>query len=211
MPTFPRGLTHTDGRSLSPMSVEWPTTPGPLFDPGATGKDQVRGSTQRGFSWTETYDLLAPSDPVARGFLADLSYWATAGIVLDVEHPDVHLLGAGGGTPVVAGADQTGNTIALSGFPGSTLVLRKGDFIRFAATTGAHEVREDATTAGGGTVTVSVNPPIYAAPANGEAVILPEPGVGFFKARIASFVRPKGESSRANFLSGVSVTFREAL
>jgi hypothetical protein len=42
------------------------------------------------------------------------------------------VIGAQGGTPVVAGAGQTGNVIATSGWTPNALVLNQGDIIQFA-------------------------------------------------------------------------------
>lgn len=213
MPTFPRGLLHADGRSLSPMTVTWPDSPGPLINLGDSGKPQVRGTTQRGFTWTETYDLLSLSDPAARGLLADIRAWRRDGVTLDVAHPDIVLLGAGGGTPRINGAAQAGTTLNLDGFPAGTLVLRKGDFIRPTGKAGAHEVTADATTDVGGAVAVSITPPIFVggSPDDNDIVILADVGVPFFKAFIQQDQKPRSESKRANLASGVSITFREVL
>jgi len=43
-----------------------------------------------------------------------------------------HTGGAGGGTPLVNGASQTGASIITDGWPNSTAILKKGDIITFA-------------------------------------------------------------------------------
>jgi hypothetical protein len=104
-----------------------------------------------------------------------------------------HTVGALGGVPVVAGADQTGSAIAISGASNSiTGYWKKGDVIQFAGvyainsmnyqSTGTLQdfvVQADVDTSGTGTATVNIKPSIItsgtqqtvsASPANLAAV-----------------------------------------
>lgn len=72
--------------------------------------------------------------------------------------------GAGGGTPRVNGASQTGFSLVTDGWPVSALVLRAGDRIGVASQ--AFEIAADATTNGSGQVTLVLSNEIRTSPAN---------------------------------------------
>lgn len=213
MPTFPRNLTDSSGRPVLPTDVEYPDMPGPLFSSGWSGKDQTRSTTQRGRTWREVYGLYDPADPVWRGFLADLTNWHRNGTTLDIEHILIEQLGAGGGTPVVNGASQTGSNIITSGWPNSTLVLKKGDVVKFTGINGSYDITADVTSSGAGAATLPINPPIFVggSPTNGVAITIADTGVAFFKVRLVGFVRPVASAKQAKFGSGIQLMFKEAL
>ena len=80
---------------------------------------------------------------------------------LEAAHLGYTLLGAGGGTPVVDGADQTGTAITTTGWPASTSgVLLAGDLVTFANITKVYEVRFTVSSDGAGDATIYVSPPI---------------------------------------------------
>jgi hypothetical protein len=66
--------------------------------------------------------------------------------------------GAGGGTPKVNGAGQSGYTLITDGWPNNTLVLKAGDFFQVSGTYGIHEVLTNATSNGSGQVTLDIWP-----------------------------------------------------
>lgn len=78
------------------------------------------------------------------------------------------LQGAGGGTPLVVGGSQTGNTLATDGWPNNTLVLKKGD--AFSVNNELKIVTADATTNGSGAVTISFEPKIRVSPADNAPI-----------------------------------------
>lgn len=85
--------------------------------------------------------------------------------------------GAGGGTPVVAWAGQTGATLNTSGWPNSTLVLKVGDF--FQVNGELKMVTADVTSSGTGTATIAFEPPLRAAPANLASIVTSNPAATF--------------------------------
>lgn len=89
------------------------------------------------------------------------------------------LMGAGGGNPVVAGANQTGNSLTISGGPNSaTAWLKKGDYFSFDNGLGQRELKivtAAVNTNGSGAATITFEPPIRSAPANGAAVEINAP------------------------------------
>lgn len=64
--------------------------------------------------------------------------------------------GAGGGTPLVAGASQTGFTLDTDGWPNSTTVLKAGD--RIQIDNSLYVLVADATSNGSGEVTLDIWP-----------------------------------------------------
>jgi hypothetical protein len=86
--------------------------------------------------------------------------------------------GAGGGTPLVDGASQTGSSLNIKGCPISeTDWLKEGD--QFAFSNGSFRelkmVTTDCSTDGSGDVTVNFKPPIRISPANEAAIDLTDP------------------------------------
>lgn len=92
-----------------------------------------------------------------------------------------HTFAAGGGTPVVNGANQTGYTIVTSGWTPSTKVLFDGDVITFAAVNAVNPVgkqdlgylktfavKGDVTSDSSGNATITLYTPIV--PASGASV-----------------------------------------
>lgn len=85
--------------------------------------------------------------------------------------------GAGGGTPLVNNAGQTGSALATDGWPNNTTVLKAGDYLHFDAG-GRRELKivtADATSNGAGQVTISIKPPIRVSPADGAPLEITQP------------------------------------
>jgi hypothetical protein len=79
------------------------------------------------------------------------------------------------GTPVVAGASQTGDTLAIDGLPTSvTGYLKRGDYIQLGSgsTTTLHKVLTDVDTDGSGAATLDIWPNLRSSPANNATVTL---------------------------------------
>ena len=79
------------------------------------------------------------------------------------------------GTPLVAGASQTGNTLAIDGCTAGTTLLA-GDF--FGVGGELKMVTADATASGGGAMTLTFEPPLRASPADNAAISTLYPTVG---------------------------------
>lgn len=79
------------------------------------------------------------------------------------------------GTPVINGADQTGESLNVSGLPVSTNgYLLAGDFIQVGsgATSRLNMVLEDVDSDSGGLATLTLWPGIRTAPGNGSSVVV---------------------------------------
>ncbi len=82
--------------------------------------------------------------------------------------------GVGGGTPVVAGAGQTGSTLNVSGGPLSTTDwLVAGDLVGVNGQ--VYMVTANATTDGSGAAALAIAPPLRSSPASLSAVTLSYP------------------------------------
>ena len=80
------------------------------------------------------------------------------------------------GTPLVAGASQTGSTLAIDGCTAGT-TLKTGDFFMVGSGTDAElkMVTADATANGSGAMSVTFEPPLRAAPADNAAITTTNP------------------------------------
>jgi hypothetical protein len=96
-----------------------------------------------------------------QAFLASLRGQANRAVMPVFGHTN---RGDGGGTPLVAGASQTGASLNTDGWPNSTTVLRAGDF--FSVNGELKMVTADVTSSGTGTATVAFSPILRAAPAD---------------------------------------------
>jgi len=82
---------------------------------------------------------------------------------------------AAAGTPVVNGASQTGNELAIDGLPTSAVgYLRAGDYIQLgsAASARLYKVLEDVDTNASGEATLNLWPDLRSSPADGATVVV---------------------------------------
>ena len=79
------------------------------------------------------------------------------------------------GTPVVNGASQTGNELAIDGLPASAVgYLRAGDYIQLgsAASARLYKVLEDVDSNASGQATLNLWPDLRSSPADGATVVV---------------------------------------
>jgi len=150
------GLERNDGSFVSPLS-------------GFT-QELERG----GARWMATLTWKVLSDKDA----AKVSAWAArmskAGIRCRLPNYGYVQHGAGGGTPLVNGANQTGIALITDGWPFSTLVLSMGDMVQLA-TGQLVMVCSDGTSDGAGNLTLDIEPKIRTSPADNSALTLASP------------------------------------
>ncbi len=87
------------------------------------------------------------------------------------------------GSPVVTGASNAGNSLAITGAPANkTGYLRVGDYIQLgtASTSRLHKQLEDVSTSAAGTATLNLWPDLRSTPASG-AVVTVASAVGHFR------------------------------
>lgn len=83
--------------------------------------------------------------------------------------------GVGGGTPVVNGGSQQGDTLEIDGCPLNTLQwLKKGDWFQLGSGSSArlHKLVEDADTDGSGNATLTFVPDLRESPSDGAAITI---------------------------------------
>lgn len=79
------------------------------------------------------------------------------------------------GTPVVNGAEQTGNTLTMDGAPiSATGYLLAGDYIQLSsgASSRLHKVLEDVNTDGSGGATLTIWPSLRTSPADNATIVV---------------------------------------
>lgn len=182
------------------MSTVWPRNAGalprlitpPLMPSaqqswGLSGKGQTRALQNAGRTWSEIYPVLNLANPNVRALLAAINVGLRNGTVWSIQIPYWQArAGAGGGSPVVNGAGQTGAALNVRGGPtGVAQWLRAGDLVTLAGGSVVYDVTADATTDGSGLTTLSLNPPIFTALPDG-AVLTIDPTVITFNAILTS-------------------------
>lgn len=199
MPSWPRDIIPKRNTEFS--------VPASLLHLAQSGKLTTRSTTQVGRTWTETYlvDVRGNND---RKLMATVRNYLRNGTTFDITHRD-HLTpkGAYGGTPLVAGASQTGATINLDGASATiTNWARAGDLVTFASINTVYEVTADTNSDGGGLVALPIDPPIFvgSSPANNAALTTTAVTV---RARVVAAEYPETDASDHAFLR---VTFQES-
>lgn len=202
-------MSTTFPRTVLPMRATWPTSPGPLQSWGQSGVAHLRSISARGRQWTEIYGPLKASNVTVRAWLAKVfSYWRT-GETLDVYHISMQAkLGGVAGTPLVAGASQTGTSLVTDGWTGGT-TIPAGEILRVAGDNFVQEVVASATAATSGTATLTLSPGIVVAAADDAAITANSTnGNVLFQAVIAEPpILP--EAGPDEYYYGFTLTFRE--
>jgi hypothetical protein len=180
---------------------------GPLVSVAHSGVVNTRTTLKVGRAWEEFFNFKFDED--GKEFVAQLNnYWNRA-TSLDVVHQSfLTTLGAGGGTPLVNGASQTGSSIITDGWPDSTVVLKAGDLVQFASITLVYDVTADVTSDGSGNATIPISPNIFSggSPANNAAITITASVL--FRAKILE--RPRIPVAKADeWLAGLRVAFLE--
>ena len=95
------------------------------------------------------------------------------------------------GTPLVDGASQTGDTLAIKGMPNNALYLLEGDYIQLGATSTAklYMVLTDLIADGSGTGTIDIWPNLRSSPADNAAVTVSS-AVGVFRLKENTVSKP---------------------
>jgi hypothetical protein len=115
------------------------------------------------------------------------------------------LRGAGGGTPVVNGAGQTGATINISGLPNNvTGWALPGDFVGVGGELKMVVASVDSN--GSGQAAMTVEPPVRVSPGNGSAIVTSQPTARF----MASTDQVEWAYGRPNLASGHTLELIEA-
>ncbi len=199
MPSWPRS-------TLPKLNGEFEIAPS-LQHLAQSGKLTTRSTTQVGRSWTETY-LVDVRDNNDRELMATVRNYLRNGTTFTITHRD-HLTpkGAYGGSPLVAGANQTGATINLDAASGGvTNWARAGDLVTFSGITLVYEVTANTNSDGGGLVALPIDPPIFAGSSPADNAPLTTTAVAV-TARVVAAQFPQTGASNHGLLR---VTFQES-
>lgn len=205
MPAFPR--------TVEPERVSELRGPSPLVAVGQTRKPQLRVTNAVGWSWEETFPPLNLLDPVDAALIATVMDGHQNGTVFQAEHPQSPGSGrppngAGGGTPLVDGASQTGTSLVTDGWPASTTnVVRARDIIQVGGLNQRLMVTADASSDAGGAATISVTPAIASGDSPADNAVITVSGVTFD----VLILDPPNVPTGGIFVAGLTVRFWEAL
>lgn len=207
MPTFPR--------VIPPRTATHPEVPGVLVSDGQTGSVQVRSFGAVGRSWKETWKDLRAGDVQVEALLAFIEDAKNRGVVFDIVHPSLPGAGlppngAGGGSPLVQGASQSGTTLVTDGWsPSVTNVVRAGDVIRIAGLTPLYRITADASSDGGGVASLSISPGIPVGSGPGDNAVITRTGCIMQAIIYPAPTMPTGRPGV--WLRGLQVSFREVV
>ena len=178
---------------------------------GQSGQGQFRSFDNVGRVWQEIYSSIDVKTANGRALMRAINQAKREKIIWTIQHPHYKTnYGEGGGAPVIAGADQTGSTIDISGGPNSeTGWLKDGDIIQFASKQLVYDAAADINTDGAGLATITIHPPIFTgdSPANASAVEIDAAQV-WFSAVLVNVQMPDIEADGI-MLSGLTLTWRE--
>lgn len=157
-----------------------------------------------------TFKPVRSSDAATiKAFLADMNGQYGTFLYGDPDYLAEGPRGALGGTPLVKGASQTGNTLLIDGATAATANwIRKGDYFQLGTGTAArlYMVTEDANSNSIGEVTLTFQPSLRSSPADNDAVTITG-AKGLM--RLASNVAEWQSNYRPIF--GFTITFQEAI
>jgi len=123
-----------------------------------------------------TFKPMHMTDSAAiKAFLADLQGQYGTFLYGDPDFLAQGARGALGGTPLVKGGSQTGNTLLIDGATLSvTNWIRKGDYFQIGTGTTArlHMIVEDANSNGSGEVTLTFQPALRYSPADNAPIVI---------------------------------------
>lgn len=142
------------------------------------GGSQLRGTSARGFEWTEVFNMLRSGDPDSEELMAFVrNAWnRSQSFTIDVPNKPgsgFEPNGTGSSGVTVSGGGQTGSTFNTTGWPVSTSnVVVAGDMISIAGVDHVFEVQANANSDGSGNATIEVNPPLYSgsSPSGGASI-----------------------------------------
>ncbi len=146
-----------------------------MFESPSSGYVQVRNNANARWEASFTIRLMKSSEELAndwRAFLAKLNgmYGRFYGYDPDRTTPR----GAGGGTPLIKGANQTGYNLLSDGWPNNTTVLKAGDYIEYGI--GEYKmVTDDVLSDGSGNATIPIMPGIRKSPNDNGAITITSP------------------------------------
>ena len=209
-------------RTVPPASVTYPSVIGSLISVGQSGALQTRSEAAQGRVWTETWGAIAAGNEDVQELLTTIENLYTTGATCTLTHyllpgSGITANGAGGGTPRVKGASESGTSLDTDGWSNSvTGVIKAGDCFTIAGINVLFRATADANSgASTGPATISIEPPILAGSSPDDNALItmefPAPIGGTAASLTAVIVDYSGaQAGPDQFIGGLTVTFREA-
>lgn len=168
--SYPRALpTHTGIRSVTLRAVNVTA----MSESAFTLRQQIY--KHAGERWEAEITLPAMARADAEQWVAWLlSMRGREGTFLLGDPLGATPRGSAGGTPLVNGADQTGDSLSIDGCTaGQTGWLKAGDYIQLGsgASASLHKVLQDVDSNGAGQATLDLWPSVRTAPADNSAIV----------------------------------------
>lgn len=202
-------------RFVKPASVTPFRVSTGLVARGQTGKDQRRSIVSMGREWDETWGPIWLGDRNVQELLAFIENAYNRLLNVEILHLTTpgsgrapH--GAGGGSPLVNGASQTGRTLITDGWTANVAnVARAGDVIRIRNLAPLYRIMADADSDTSGGARLEIDPPIITGSSPVDNALITRSGC-FLNAYIAA--PPNVPSSNdSEWIDGLTLTFRETL
>ena len=156
-------------RTVPPARVTYPKVIGSLISMGQSGAVQTRSEAAQGRTWQEMWPALPAGSEDVQELLVTIENLYNTGATCTLTH---YLLpgsgkaahGAGGGTPLVDGADQSGTSLVTDAWTNDvTGVIKAGDCFTIAGLDVLFRATADANSGlTTGPATISIEPPIVA-------------------------------------------------
>lgn len=161
--------------TIRPLSFAWQLVALTATPQVSPQEGQVQTQELPGAYWAASFDYSHARGADYRALLLWLERMRGRAGRCRMVHPDhTRPAGTGGGSPVVAGAGQTGATLAISGGPLSvTGWLAAFDMIE--ADGYLYRVTASVNTDASGNASIPLNPPLRGSPADASAVVLTNP------------------------------------
>ena len=185
----------------TPIVAEWLDNTRSFISPLS---GTVRTETQSGGRWALSIPIIGEKNSIDLGLIEAFIYRLNGKEHRAVIHDfSYQRNGAGGGTPLVNGAGQTGLSLITDGWTVSTLVLRAGD--RIGVSNQMIPVVADVTSNGSGQATLSLAHPIRTAPSNNASIEITNPTARYI------LINKAGFSATAGIFKSALFQFEEAI
>ena len=135
-----------------------------------SGRRQARQIAGQFFTMTATFPPLTRAEfaPIDAFIMKQRGQYETFQLVLPVLSTG---LGSPAGTPLVAGASQTGRSIITDGWTNDIQIFKAGDYLKFANHDKVYKVTADVSShASLGTATIAIEPALITSPVNDSAI-----------------------------------------
>jgi len=135
-----------------------------------SGRRQARQIAGQFFAMTATFPPMTRAEfaPIDAFIMKQRGQYETFQLVLPVLSTG---LGSPAGTPLVAGASQTGRSIITDGWTNDIQIFKAGDYLKFANHDKVYKVTADVSShASLGTATIAIEPALITSPVNDSAI-----------------------------------------